>query len=325
MTRAGTQQPRIAVAHCCEGAGHATRMLAVVERLEAAGYETVMAGGGPGTRFVEKNGHTEYEPAAVEFIDDFQNGGLFDVVRNSGPALYSRVQQYRAWYRAQSPALILADGIPAAIAAAADGRDYVYVSHDPAAFYENRVERLGAVVRNRLAMRTAERFLLPKVWEGEPTIPGAEVIGPLAPEGDAAPADVDVLLVPSAFSIDPERLAAALRARGREVTLVGGEDWETAPTLQPYIEGANLVVCNGYSTVMEAAVAGTPCLVLPTTSEQHGVADALSETRGFYAATSLDGVESLLDRVESPRPQPNGAERAAEVVADYADGKRLVR
>jgi hypothetical protein len=325
LTRTEAQPTRIAVAHSCEGAGHATRMLAVVERLKSAGYETAMAGGGPGTRFVDENGHTEYEPATVEFIDDFQNGGLLDVLRNSGPGLYDRVQEYRAWYRAQSPALVLADGISAAIAAAADDREYLYVSHDPAAFYDNPVERVGAVVRNRLAMRTATRFLLPKVWDGEPTVPGAEVIPPLAPERDAAERDVDVLLVPSAFSIDPDRLADTLRARGREVTLVGGENWETEPTLQPYIAGANLVVCNGYSTVMEAAVAGTPCLVLPTTSEQQGVADALSETRGFYAAASLDDVEALLGDVESPRPQPNGAARVAELVAGYADGKRIVR
>ncbi len=300
-------------------------MLPVVDRLEAAGYETVLAGGGPGTKFVEENGHTEYEPATVAFVEDFQDGGLLDVLRNSGPGLYDRVQEYRAWYRAQSPALILADGISAAIAAAADDREYLYVSHDPAEFYDNPVERLGAVARNRLAMRTATRFLLPKVWDGEPTVPGAEVVAPLAPERDAAERDVDVLLVPSAFSIDPDRLAETVRAQGREVTLVGGENWETEPTLQPYIAGANLVVCNGYSTVMEAAVAGTPCLVLPTTSEQQGVADALSETRGFYAAASLDEVETLLGDAESPRPRPNGAERVADLAAAYADGKRVVR
>jgi hypothetical protein len=300
-------------------------MLAVVERLERAGYETALAGGGPGAKFVEENGHSEYEPVAVEFIDDFQNGGLLDVVRNSGPALYDRVQEYRAWYRRQDPAVVLADGISAAIAAAVDDRTYVYVSHDPAAFYTNPVERIGALARNRLAMRTAERFLLPKVWAGPPTIAGAEEISPLAPEGDAVEEDVDVLLVPSAFSIDPDRLAETLRARGREVTLVGGENWETRPTLQPHIAGANLVLCNGYSTVMEAAVAGTPCIVLPTTSEQRGVARALADTRGFYSATSIEGVEALLDGVESPEPQPNGAARVAEVVADYAEGERLVR
>ena len=300
-------------------------MLAVVDRLEAAGYETVMAGGGPGAKFVEENGHREYEPATVAFVEDFQNGGFLDVLRNSGPGLYDRVQEYRAWYRAQSPALVLADGISAAIAAAADDREYLYVSHDPAAFYDNPVERVGAVVRNRLAMRTATRFLLPKVWDGDPTVSGAEVIPPLAPERDTTARDVDVLLVPSAFSVDPDRLADTLRARGREVTLVGGEDWETEPTLQPYIAGANLVVCNGYSTVMEAAVAGTPCLVLPTTSEQQGVVDALSETPGFYSAASLGEITGLLGDVESPQPQPNGAGRIAELAAAYADGVSVVR
>ncbi|MCD2203595.1 hypothetical protein [Halobacterium sp. KA-6] len=309
--------PKVAVAHYCEGAGHATRMLAVVEELEAAGYETVIAGGGPGTKFVEANGYTEFEPTVVDFVDDLQDGSLLDVARNSVPALYERIQQYRAWFDDETPALLVTDDIAAAIAASLHGQRYVYISHDPSAFYTSAVERVGAWVRNRIAGRGAEQFLLPKVWADEPTIGGADDVPPMAPAGDAPDEDVDVLVVPSEFSVDPDRLADALEAQGRDVTLVGGDDWELQESLQPFIAGANLVICSGYSTVMEAAVAGTPCIVLPATSEQRGVVDALADTPGFYAADSIAGVEALLDTVEAPQPRENGAKRVAEIAATY--------
>ncbi|MGB9965486.1 glycosyltransferase [Halobacterium sp. CBA1126] len=309
--------PKVAVAHYCEGAGHATRMLAVLEELEAAGYETALAGGGPGTKFVEANGHTEFEPTVVDFVEDLQDGSLVEVARNSVPALYDRIQQYRAWFDEEAPNLLVTDDVSAAIAASLHGQRYVYVSHDPAAFYESTVERAGARLRNGIAGRGAEQFLVPKVWRGDPSIPGADDVPPMAPVDDAPPEDVDVLVVPSEFSVDPDRLADALEARDRDVTLVGGDDWELQESLQPFVAGANLVVCSGYSTVMEAAVAGTPCVVLPATSEQRGVVDALADTPGFYAAESVAGVEALLDDVEAPEPRENGAKRVAEVAATY--------
>lgn len=309
--------PKVAIAHYCEGAGHATRMLAVVEELEAAGFDTVIAGGGPGTKFVEENGYSEYEPLSVDFIGDFQDGSLVDVLRNSGPAVYERVNQYRAWFAEEVPALLVTDDISAAIAAVLDGQTYVYVSHDPTGFYTTTVERAGAWVRNRIALRTAEQFLHPKVWDGEPTIPGATEIPPMAPAETGVEADVDVLVVPSAFTVDPDDLAAALESHGRRVTLVGDDDWEIQESLQPYVAGANLVICSGYSTVMECAVAGTPCIVLPATSEQRGVVKALDTETGFYAADSIAGIEALVDAVEPPEMRANGAKRVAEIAATY--------
>lgn len=316
-TEPSGRPPKVAVAHYCEGAGHATRMLAVVAELEAAGYDVVIAGGGPGAKFVEANGYSEFEPTEVDFVGDVQDGSALDVLWNSGPAAYERVQQYRSWFAGEVPALLVTDDILAAIAATIDGQRYVYLSHDPAGFYENPVERAGAWVRNRVARRGAEQFLLPKVWRGDPTIAGADAIPPMAPVSGGEEADVDVLVVPSAFSVDVDELVDALEARGRRVTLVGGDDWTVQESLQPYVAGADLVVCSGYSTAMECAVAGTPCVLLPATSEQRGVVRALEDTTGFYAADTVDDVVALLDTVEPPEPRENGAVRVAEVAASY--------
>lgn len=309
--------PQVAVAHYCEGAGHATRMLAVASHLEAAGYEVVLAGGGPGTKFIEANGYEEFEPTTVDFVEDYQrDGNLLDVLRYSGPAVAKRIAEYRRWLLDLDPDLLVADDLSAALSSALARQQYVYVSHDPAAFYSTVVERSAGWLRNLLARGTTAQFLLPKVWAGEPTIPGAAEIPPLAPETDRVKDDVDVLVVPSDFTVDPPELADELSSRGRSVTLVGGEEWSVERSLQPYIAGANLVVCSGYSTVMEAAVAGTPCIVVPETSEQRGVAAAITDQAGFYAATSVDAIGSLLDHIEPPESQSNGVGHVVDAVRE---------
>jgi len=309
--------PKIAVAHYCEGAGHATRMLAVAEELRAASFEVVLAGGGPGTKFVELNGYEVFEPLAVDFIGDYQHGaGLLDVLRHSGPAIVERVKQYRGWLSEEGPELLVTDDISAAMAAALSSQRYVYVCHDPSEFYSNTVERAGAWIRNRIARSTAEQFLIPKVWQGGPMIPGTTAIPPLAPRLNGHVESVDVLVVPSTFTVDTERLKDSLEDRGRDATVVGGSDWEPEASLQPYIAGAQLVVCSGYSTVMESAVAGTPCVILPETSEQRGVAAAVTERTGFYAADSVEGVVDVLDTVEAPASRENGARAVANAVSN---------
>ncbi len=309
--------PTVAVAHGCEGAGHATRMLAVAKGLEAAGYAVPLAGGGPGARFIRRNGYEEFEPTSVDFIGDYQrDNGLRAMLTGSVPATVARVREYRAWLAAIDPDLFVTDDVTAALAATLARRRYVYISHDTREFYTTPVEQAGAWLRNLIARVTATAYLLPKVWSGEPTIPDATAVLPLAPRADGAKDTVDVLIVPSAFSVSAEQVTAAIEARGRTVTLVGGEDWEIVPSLQPYIAGANLVVCSGYSTVMESAVAGTPCVVVPSTSEQRGVAATVAERRGFYSAHSIEALGALLDRdrIVAPDPQENGVDRVVAVV-----------
>jgi len=316
-TDGGETASTVAVGHYCEGAGHATRMLAVAERLADAGCEFEIAGGGPGERFVEANGYEEHPLPTVDFIGGYQGDGG-GVVLEGVPNLLARVRAYVRWLRDLEPDVFLTDDITGCFAASLARQPYVYVSHDPTAFYETVPERASAWIRNRVPGITAEAFLFPKVWEGPPDIEAAVPVGPIAPaapDDDALP-EVDVLVVPSAFSVDESELADELAKLGRAATLVGGEDWELQPSLQPYVRAADLVVCSGYSTVMESAVAGTPCVVLPETSEQRGVAAALSRTPGFGVAQSIDDVLGHLGTLERPEARENGAATIADVVLD---------
>ena len=61
--------PNVAVVHYPEGAGHATRMLAVADAFETAAADVSFAGGGAGTEFVALNGYDASEPTAVDYID----------------------------------------------------------------------------------------------------------------------------------------------------------------------------------------------------------------------------------------------------------------
>src|SRR6056297_3606597 len=110
--------PEVAVAHYPEGAGHATRMLAVAKALEARGATVRLAGGGPGKRFVELNGYEEYVPAVVDYIGDYQDGGnLLRVVTHSVPMSGKRVYDYVQWLRRTEPDALVTDDMFAAMAA----------------------------------------------------------------------------------------------------------------------------------------------------------------------------------------------------------------
>jgi hypothetical protein len=141
------------------------------------------------------------------------------------------------------------------------------------------------------------------------------------PGPESAP---DVVVVPSQYS-DLGRVAANLERQGYDVVDVGGDDWEPVASLLPYLRAADVVVCSGYSTVMDAAVAGTPCVVHPATDEQEAVADRIqtAEVSGFAVAeTPMD----VLDAVASPPDPPsfeNGATDVAESVLGDLQGSAV--
>lgn len=98
---------------------------------------------------------------------------------------------------------------------------------------------------------------------------------------------------------------------------MGGDDWEPVPSLQPYVAAAEVVLCAGYSTIMEAAVAGRPCVVYPVTDEQRGVARVLERTAvpGFRVESSDERVrDAIANPPPAPEPLDNGAPAVARAV-----------
>ncbi|MDH5019502.1 glycosyltransferase [Halobacterium rubrum] len=312
----------VAVVHYPEGAGHATRMLAVARELEARGATVELAGGGPGEQFVELLGYEEYVPTVVDFIGDYQGdgGSLLDVVTGSVPDAVRRVRDVARWLRRVDADCVITDDMFASVAAVlARVRQYV-CTHNTPGYYDDLAERVGAKLLTRQQVAASRSFFYPAVWPaltGDPR--GVERVPPLALdvplEGDVP--DVDVLVSPSTYSDDLDEVASRLREHGRDVTVVGGDGWTTVRSMLPVLREANAVVCPGYSTVMEAAVAGTPCVVYPFTSEQRGVARFV-EAGGEPGFAVAESPESAVRAVEDPPDDPdfeNGAPVVAQRIA----------
>ncbi|WP_158055946.1 glycosyltransferase [Halorussus halophilus] len=312
----------VAVAHYPEGAGHATRMLGVAQALENAGTNVVLAGGGPGSRFIECNGYEVFRAAPVDYIGDYQQGSLARVVTRSLPYSGKRVFDIARWLRREDPAALVTDDMFGAMAASLTGTPLYIVTHNAASYYDAAVEQAFTWLLNRYQLGAAESFLYPAVWppdRGDP--PGVTHVPPIAldPAGcDGPNRDIGVLVVPSVYSTHFEVLVETLRTEGHAVTHVGDADWEAVPSLLPWIRSADVVVCSGYSTVMEAAVAGTPCIVYPFTDEQHGVSRVL-ERRGVEGFQVEHSIAHVARAVRHPPEEPdhdNGTERVAEHVLD---------
>ncbi|MFW5903266.1 MAG: glycosyltransferase [Halolamina sp.] len=339
----------VAVAHYPEGAGHATRMLAVAHALEARGASVSLAGGGPGAKFVDIHGHDQFEPAMVDYIDDFQDGGnLLRVLTNSVPTSAKRVVDYVRWLRRVDPDAILTDDMFAAMAAPIARTPLYVLTHNAPGFYDECVEQWFTWLLTEFQLHAGQEFFYPAVWpaiDEEPAgvtrVPpialeapetaadgveldtGAQTVDsgdgsvdgePRSARSDGGRVNPDVLCVPSHYSRGFESLVDRLNDGGHNATLVGGDDWEPVPALLPVIERADAVVCSGYSTIMEAAVAGTPCVIYPFTDEQRGVGRVIDRAgvEGFAVVDRAETVGEALESLSDPEPFENGAGVIAE-------------
>ena len=314
--------PEVAVAHYPEGAGHATRMLAVAKALEDRGATVRLAGGGPGKRFVELNGYEEYVPAVVDYIGDYQDGGnLLRVITHSVPMSGKRVYDYVQWLRRTEPDALVTDDMFAAMAATLTDTSLHVLTHNSPHFYDAAVEEWFTWLLTKHQLYECEQFLYPAVWPACDDDPdGVTHVPPVALEcdDDRTVDPFDVLVVPSHYSNSLDDLVTGLRDDGHSVTRVGGDDWEPVPAMLPHLEAADVVVCSGYSTVMEAAVAGTPCIIWPFTDEQRGVGRVIQEAgvTGFQVEHSVEHIRRAVANPPDPPSFENGAGVAADAIVD---------
>lgn len=317
---ANTVLMTVAVAYYCEGAGHATRMMGVLEALQEQGLETTLAGSGPGDRFVELNGYDHFTPCSVDYIDDYQNGSPlktpFNLYRSA-----KRTKDFYRWLKQEQPEAVVTDDEHAAIAAYLQRRPVFFIRHDSYRIYQNPVVRHSVRLINSALERISTKFFYPVPWDEETTGNTLQFVPPIAhdPDTDETVPKTDALIVPSAYSESLDTLHNLLESEGYNTQFVGSEDWETAPALLPHIRAADMVICSGYSTVMEAAVAGTPCIIWPETNEQRGMARMIEEKNipGFTICTSQDAVLSAVTNPPEAVSHKNGVHTIAQTVADY--------
>jgi hypothetical protein len=295
-----------------DGAGHAMRMLAVAQKLEKKGFEVRITGGGPGRKFLRLNGRSDFSPVNIHFEKNMHEMNAFYAFLNlPGPA-FRRLKDIISWIDRQERNFLIVDDPIAALAAFLKEMKFYFLSHWTWKLPESWIDRTGTFFFHRAISASCEDFFCPAIWDESP--PGAEVVGPLAPQGEEEVDDFDFLVVPSGMKDDNSRIAKELKRKDYEVREVGSENWSPKPSLQPFIREADYVVCSGYSTVMEAAVAGTPCIINPCTSEQRGIVDRLGGYSGFRSYSG--DIEQDLENVGQMESYKNGAEEIAEIVAE---------
>jgi UDP:flavonoid glycosyltransferase YjiC (YdhE family) len=316
---------RVGVVYYPEGQGHATRMLGVVQALERRGAEVHIAGGGPGTKFVELQGYDVYRATGVEFIRDYQYSAapVLNVLTGSLKGSCQRFRDLVRWVRRTDPEVLITDDMFAVAAATITRTPFYVVSHNASGLYDAVFDQAIWWGINRYQRVASREFLYPAVWppvDDDPSrfrrIPPIALVGGV--ESGTTPDNLDVLVVPSAYSEGFGELSDHLRRAGYRVEHVGSDGWQTVPALLPWIRAADVVVCSGYSTVMEAAVAGTPCVIWPFTDEQEGVARRIELTgvRGFSVERSLTHTIRGVESPPSAPNHPNGIDRVAEIVLE---------
>lgn len=311
----------VALAHAPEGAGNATRMLAIAVELVDRGREVAVAGGGPGTSFLRSNGFEPFEPTTVDFTGRRQSS-LPGALAATAPRARRRLRDFLGWLRERRPAVVLTDDPFAALAATRLRIPFFRLDHATAADFDATFERLGYGLFNRYSLWAGEAFLY-TCLRPDRAPPGVVPVGPVAYEpADPEPVDpFDVLVVPGTFSTEFGTLADRLRDAGRSVRLVGGPNWEPVPAMYPYAAAADAVVCTGFSSIAEATVAGTFCVVHPVLDCQRGIADRIAR-HGVAGVAVADSLDAAFDAAREPGPAPavaNGTGAVADAIETRLD------
>lgn len=302
---------KAAVMYHCEGSGHAMKMLAIAQQLEEQEIEVEITGGGKGEKFIELNGRDTFSPATIHYTSKYYDEGLLSSLNHLARDAPERIRDLRGWLVKQEPDFVVTDDPLVPFICMYDGIEYYVVSHWSWRMPKNRIEKAVTWAVNRISTLGASEFFYPSVWKGlKPD--KAISVGPIAPNGEKRDIDLDILVVPTMMKDRTDEFIDDLRDYKLEV--VGSESWEPQPSLQPYIEEATVVICGGYSTIMEASVAGTPCVIVPHTSEQRDIADILEEYEGYkrYSGNILEDVSQVGDL----KPHKNGAEEIARYIVE---------
>lgn len=297
-----------------EGAGHASRSIAIAKELDNQEIDIYFAGAGAGLKFIRLNGFPYFEVSNPLFHEHLNNSNYRRLIYNFLPKFMKKTEEYRRLV--ENFDLVVSDNdYPSVIASIFAGTQFVYISHDLGDFYPAG----GSVVEiwNKFSLHHSADFIFPNIFLGEEKL-SEEIkgVGPLAYVENSPVNELDVLLVPSQLgSQEFQFMRNKLQSSELEVKSISEEDWEIAPNLYPFIKSASVVICSGYSTVMECSLANTPSIILPKTPEQKFIAERLKGRKGFYVGSSPEETLKLVDKnLNSPEDFPNGAREASKII-----------
>lgn len=325
------------------GLGHATRSLSIAKYLRDINdeVEILFAGDGLGMDFVEMNNfQSKRIPQPNFFSETGPEENLFEL---SKPFIENN-RQYRALFEEFDPEVHFCD---MELFSLFLGKFYdvynILLSHEYRPF-DFDLKILNRFLRREVIKRKdmiSERTFYPLAYDTNGYNPEGEVVGPLAYEESAknfSEFEKNVLIIPSGASgmslekieqIASERPETGFYIRGKDEAELKNRSSnikfvEKVPNLYPWINGADVLVCSGYSSIMEAVVANTPCLIIPQTDEQIEVAELCRESGIAAVSDDLIQLIDLIDREEklkSLKQQESKLDNGSPEIARFIDSK----
>lgn len=297
-----------------EGAGHASRSIAIANELRGRDAEIWFAGSGKGLEFVKANEFPYFEVPDLKFHKHIMEENYWPVFSKFPYKVLKGIKIYKQIV--EDFDLVVSDtNISSMVAPVIAGIPLIYLSHDLPKLHSSG----GLMVKtlNSFALHFSTEFIFPNIFLKKGDLPPkVREVGPLAHVKNKKVEKTDVFIVPSQFgSLDFGLLKKELEKNGVKVRTTSDKSWKTAPNLYPFINAASKVICSGYSTLMECSLANTPTIIIPKTPEQKFIGEKLSKIEGFHFARSENEALELIEKdLAPPSHFDNGAEKAAEII-----------
>ncbi len=336
------------------GAGHVGRSLAIANYLRDMEPDSriVFAGAKIGEKLVREYG---FEYIELETPDYFQYGSpkmdAWDIFR----IYWKNLRKYLRTFDRISPNVAICDMEPLfTFMLRFRGFTTVVVTHEMMPLWVEDIPPMAKSIRDRMRYymyRSAHKIIYSNIMGIEGEIPErlmdrTLVVGPLAYEkyeSHSLEGRKKILVVPSNTGEYTDEFIQALKDGDHMVYIRSGansghETQENIRFLPPvknlmsYICASDMVLCSGYSTIMEAVACGKPVVIYPKTEEQK-IVGKLCQKNGIalYSETqqgvlkhidSVFGDEDIRKRmIERQKSFSNGARESARLIASLAKRK----
>jgi len=318
----GDQKEKIGFVYWCDGAGHAARAIPVLKELRSRGIEVAAAGGGPGSRFVDLNG---FEQPGLTHVAVKGSTPLKFLKHTFGkliPNVFKRTKEVSNWMKEEDPDKVITDDLFAMLVAIKQGRKVYRIDHVTPSLFGLKW-RIPSKIYNKFSLLFGEQIIVTSLWKEESDPEGYTRVGPLAQEGESDEKidEYDVLINPGTHGKKFDLIEEKLEEKGLNVRTVGDDDWETKPSMTPYTEKADVVVCTGFSSIADTVVAGTPCVIYPFLPFQKALADRVEE-KDIEGISKAENVEQVVEKAEKyceneeTPDYDNGAEGFVDVLME---------
>ena len=278
------------------GIGHATRSLAIANYLKNKDTEIVFGGFGPGLELIKLNGFEVYKLPQPKFFP-LEKIKIKDLIK----PYFQHRKEYLKLFREFRPDVHVCDmELVSLIIGKIYARYNFLITHEFKPFnfklgFKGFLRKW--IIKNKEVFADITFY----TWiEDIPLKQNRRLVGPLAYEEPAKKLSGKnkILYIPTGTSKNSVNLSEI--SKNIDATIYSRGDngknickLKKVPNLFPYIKGVDLVICSGYSSIMECIIARTPCIVLPNTVEQIEVAEKC-KLKGLCEIASK---EDLLDKV----------------------------